>query len=141
MVQSTIRNNQQLFKILVAAAWIDGEFQAEEQNYLKKIAKDKNLLEDPEIQSLLSTNNPIDSEQCYQWLSEYLGDRPTEEVYQNLLAEIAGLVYVDGDITEEEAKLLTKLQTLDPNQNNATSILKPVLTAIRKLYRKQVNKF
>ena len=139
MAQSTLRNNQQLFKILVAAAWIDGEFQAEEQNYLKKIAKDKDILEYPEIQSLLSTNNPISPERCYQWLNEYLGDKPTEEVYQNLLAEIAGLVYVDGDIAEEEAKLLTKLQTLDPNNNNA-SILNPILTAIRKLYRQQVSK-
>ncbi|VEP18837.1 conserved hypothetical protein [Hyella patelloides LEGE 07179] len=139
MVRSTIRNNQQLFKILVAAAWIDGEFQAEEKTYLNKLAKDKNLLEDSEIQSLLSTTQPIDSEQCYQWLSEYLGSKPTEEVYQNLLAEIAGLVYIDGDIAEEEAKLLTQLQTLDPNNNNVASIFKPVLRVIRQLYRKQLN--
>lgn len=139
MVRSTIRNNQQLFKILVAAAWIDGEFQAEEKKYLNKLAKDKNLLEDSEIQSLLSTTQPIDSEQCYQWLSEYLGSKPTEEVYQNLLAEIAGLVYIDGDIAEEEAKLLTELQNLDPNNHNVASIFKPVLRVIRQLYRKQLN--
>ena len=139
MVRSTIRNNQQLFKILVAAAWIDGEFQAEEKTYLNKLAKDKNLLEDSEIQSLLSTTQPIDSEKCYQWLSEYLGSKPTEEVYQNLLAEIAGLVYIDGDIAEEEAKLLTELQNLDPNNHNVASIFKPVLRVIRQLYRKQLN--
>ena len=139
MVQPTLRDNQQLFKILVAAAWIDGEFQAEEQNYLQKIAKDKNLLGNPEIQSLLATSKPISSEKCYQWLSEYLGEQPTEEAYQNLLAEIAGLVYVDGDIAEEEAKLLTTLQKRDPSLHS-TSIFKPILKTIRKLYRKQVNK-
>ena len=138
MVQSASNNNQQLFKILVAAAWIDGDFQAEEQAYLQKLAQDKNLSEDAEIKSLLSTKEPIDSEQCYQWLEEYLGNRPTSEIYQNLLAEIAGLVYVDGDIAEGEAKLLTQLQTLDPNNSNSASIFKPILKAIRKLYRKRL---
>ena len=140
MAKSTIRNQQQLFKILVAAAWIDGEFQPEEKEYLQKVAEDKTLLEDTEIQSLLSTDTPISSEQCYQWLNEYLGNKPTEEVYQNLLAEIAGLVYVDGDIAEEEANLLTQLQTFDPNERNIANLFKPLLGAIRQLYRKQVDK-
>lgn len=139
MVQSASNNNQQLFKILVAAAWIDGEFQAEEQTYLQKLARDKNLAEDSEIQSLLSAEEPIDSEQCYQWLEEYLGNRPTEETYQNLLAEIAGLVYVDGDIAEGEAKLLTQLQALDPNNSNS-AFFKPILKAIRQLYRKSLTR-
>lgn len=140
MVQSTLRHNQQLFKILIAAAWIDGNFQSEEKAYLQKLAQDKNLLEDTEIQSLLSTNKPINAEQCYQWLSEYLGDEPTEELCQNLLAEIAGLVYIDGDIAEEEAKLLTQLQNLERNNTNNTSIFQPVLRTIRKLYRQQLNR-
>lgn len=138
MVQSTDRN-QQLFKILVGAAWLDGKFQEEEQAYLEKVAQDKQLLEDSEIQSLLSRKEPIEIEQCYQWLQEYLGDHPTEEVYQNLLAEIAGLVYIDGDIAEEEAKLLTQLQDLDPNKQNSASIFKPVLRLIRQLYRQKLS--
>ena len=140
MVQSASNNNQQLFKILVAAAWIDGEFQAEEQAYLQKLAQDKNLAEDSEINSLLSTKEPIEPQQCYQWLEEYLGNRPTQETYHDLLAEIAGLVYVDGDIAEGEAKLLTQLQNLDPNNPNSASIFKPVLKAIRKLYRKRLTR-
>ena len=138
MVQSASNKDRQLFKILVAAAWIDGNFQAEEQAYLQKLAQDKNLSEDSEIQSLLSTKEPIDSKQCYQWLEEHLGNRPTSETYQNLLAEIAGLVYVDGDIAEGEAKLLTQLQALDPNNSNSASVFKPVFKAIRQLYRKRL---
>lgn len=140
MVESTSNNNQQLFKILVAAAWIDGDFQAEEQTYLQQLAQDKNLSEDSQIQSLLSTKEPIEPQQCYQWLEEYLGNHPTEETYQNLLAEIAGLVYVDGDIAEGEAKLLTQLQALDPNNSNSASVFKPVLKAIRKVYRKRLTR-
>ena len=138
MTQSTERNDEKLFKILVAAAWIDGDFQAEEKAYLNKVAQEKGLLKNAEIQSLLTANEPISNEQCYQWLNEYLGKKPTTEVYHNLLSEIAGLVYVDGDIAEPEAKLLTQLQTFDPNSTNTASIFKPILRAIRKLYRQQL---
>lgn len=135
MAKPTIRTDEQLFKILVAAAWIDGDFQAEEKAYLNKVAKEKNLLKNQEIQSLLTDNQPISNEKCYQWLDEYLGSKPTAEVYHNLLSEIAGLVYVDGDIAEQEAQLLTLLQDFDPSKNNLSSILSPVLRTIRKLYR------
>ncbi len=139
MVQSTSQNSQQLFKILVAAAWIDGEVQAAEKTYLQKVAQARNLLEDREIRNLLTIETAIDSEQCYQWLQEYLGDNPTSEVYQNLLAEIAGLVYVDGDIAEAEAKLLTQLQSLDPNNPHSRSIFKPILRLVRQLYHKHIS--
>ena len=138
MVHSASNNEQLLFKILVAAAWIDGNFQTEEQAYLQKLAGEKNLSQDSEIKTLLSAQEPIDSQQCYQWLEEYLGNRPTSETYQNLLAEIAGLVYVDGDIAEEEAQLLTQLQNFDPNTSHTTSIFRPILKAIRKLYRRSI---
>lgn len=135
MVQSASRTSQQLFKILIAAAWIDGEFQPAEKAYLQKIAEERNLLKDAEIQNLLVTEARISSEQCYQWLNEYLGDRPTLEAYQTLLAEIAGLVYVDGDIDDAEAQLLTQLQRLDPAKVNSVSMFKPVLKLVRQFYR------
>lgn len=140
MLQSTLDNDPKLFKILIAAAWIDGSFQAEEKAYLQKLAEDKNLLENAEIKSLLSTSKPINAEQCYQWLNEYLGNKPTEELYQNLLAEIAGLVYIDGDITEEEAKLLTQLQNVDPNNPNHTPIWQSLLRTVRQIYRQQLDR-
>lgn len=136
MAKPTIRTNEQLFKILVAAAWIDGDFQAEEKAYLNRVAKEKGLLKNKEIQSLLIDTQPISNEKCYQWLDEYLGNKPTAEVYHNLLSEIAGLVYVDGDIAEQEAQLLTLLQDSDPSNKNLSSVFSPVLRTIRKLYRK-----
>lgn len=139
MVQSTSRTDRQLFKILVAAAWIDGEMQTAEQAYLHKIARARGLFQDQEIQSLLATETAIDSAQCYQWLREYLGSKPTVEIYQNLLAEIAGLVYADGDIAEAEAKLLTQLQSLDPSIPHSASMFKPLLRLVRQLYRKHIN--
>ena len=136
MVKSTASNEQKLFKLLIAAAWIDREFQSEEREYLYKLAAKRNLLDNPEIKSLLSSTQPIESETCYQWLSEYLGDRPTRETYQNLFAEIAGVVYADGYIATEEAQLLTQLQSLDPSSMPSRSTFDTILGSIRKLYRK-----
>ncbi|MDJ0901249.1 MAG: TerB family tellurite resistance protein [Xenococcus sp. MO_188.B8] len=133
MVESTASNKQKLFRLLIAAAWIDGEFQSEEREYLRKLASKRNLLDEPEIKSLLSSTKPIESEKCYQWLSEYLGAHPTRETYQSLFAEIAGVVYADGYIATEEAELLNQLQALEPHNINSRSVLDMIFGSIRKL--------
>lgn len=125
--------NKQLLEILVAAAWIDGEFQTEEKEYLTKIAEQQASLEEAEIQQLLSNNESISSEKCYQLLEKYLGSNPNTEDYNRLLSAISSLVYSDGDIATEEAQLLTQLQELEPNTN---SVFDKILLRIQKLYRK-----
>lgn len=42
-----------LVKILIGAAWIDGRIQPEERQYLRKIAQEKGVANEPEIQPLL----------------------------------------------------------------------------------------
>ena len=137
MVESIASNETKLFRLLIAAAWIDGQFQPEEWEYLYKLASKRSLLDNPEIKSLLSSKKPIASEQCYQWLAEYLGDTPTMETYQNLFAEIAGVVYADGFIANEEAQLLNQLQTLDPSKINSRSALDLIFGSIRTLMGKR----
>lgn len=137
MVESTASNDSKLFRLLIAAAWIDGELQAEELEYLQKLAEKRNLLDNPEIKSLLSSHQPIDSDQCYQWLVEYLGDNPTMDSYQDLFAEIAGVLYADGYIATEEAQLLNQLQALDPSKINSRSALDLIFGSIRKLISKR----
>ena len=129
-------HNKQLFHILVAAAWIDGEMQPQEQDYLQRIAKEHNLLEDTEIQNLLSSDRPISSAKCYQLLENYLGNNPTAENYQDLLSAISSLVYIDDNIATEEAKLLTQLQELGVNNNTSNSVFNKLLSRIQKLYKK-----
>ncbi len=129
-------HSKQLFHILVAAAWIDGEMQSQEQKYLQKIAKEQNLLEEQEIQDLLSSDRPISSAKCYQLLENYLGDNPTSENYQDLLSAISSLVYVDDNIATEEAKLLTQLQELGANNTTSNSVFNKLLSHIQKLYKK-----
>ncbi len=104
---------QNLLKILIGAAWIDGKVQREEQEYLCHIAKAKGIADDPEIYPLLHGLRKVDSTQCYQAIHAYLGDQPSHEDCQELLEAMSGLIYSDGDVGTEEAKLLTKIQEIE----------------------------
>jgi len=126
---------KELFKILVGAAWIDGEVQESELEYLQQIVTENKLADDPEVQSLLSTENPIPANKCYSWLEDYLGNNPTEKDYQNLLSALSALVYSDGYVDTEEAKLLTQIQNIDLTQSSPNSAFDKVLKVIRKFYR------
>ena len=130
---------KQLLKILIGAAWIDGTIQPEEREHLNRRAKDNQLDEDPEIKLLLSEIKPVKPAECYQWLEEYLGDSPNQEDYQNLLEAISGLIYSDNLIHAEEAKLLTKLQLLEPTDEPDPSVFDKVLKTIQKLYRQAIS--
>lgn len=126
---------KQLVKILIGAAWIDGEIQPEEREYLQKVAKEKGVAEDPEIQPFLYELVAVSSSQFYQWVQDYLGDNPSSEDYQRLIEAVSGLVYSDGEIAIEEGKLLTRLQLLDPTNETHKASTNPLLKSIQKLYR------
>jgi uncharacterized tellurite resistance protein B-like protein len=129
---------KQLMKILIGAAWIDGIIQPQEREYLSQMAKEKNLSEDSEIQALLSEIKPVTATECYQWLQEYLGENHTPADYQQLLERISALIYSDGDVDIQEAKLLNRLQNLDPVHEPKHSFFDPLLKSIQKLYRQAV---
>lgn len=130
----------QLLKILIGAAWIDGKVQAEEREYLQKVAKEAGIANDPEIQPLLYGLKAVSAQECYGWVQEYLGDNPRAEDYQRLIEAMSALIYSDGDVATEEAKLLTRLQLLDPATASLKSGQNHVLSAIQKLYRHWMDK-
>lgn len=129
---------KQLLKILIAAAWIDGKIQPEERQYLQQIAQEKGIATDPEIKPWLYELVPVKPEKCYEWVKEYLGSSPSAEDCQNLIEEIGGLIYSDGEVAIEEAKLLAVIQDLsnksESNQKRSNLILKQV----QKMYRRWV---
>ncbi len=133
---SSVKN---LVKILIGAAWIDGKIQPEERQYLRKVAQEKGVADDPEIQPWLYELVSVQPEQFYDWLREYLGDRPTQEECQNLIEAIGGLIYSDGEVATEEAKLLTKLQELSDTNDSTQHRYNGVLKQIQKLYRRWVD--
>lgn len=131
---------KQLVKILIAAAWIDGKVQTEEREYLQKVAQEAGIVNDPEIQPLLHGLKAVSAQECYGWVQEYLGDNPSAEDYQRLIEAMSALIYSDGDVATEEAKLLTRLQLLDPATASSKFAQNNVLKAIQKLYRHWMDK-
>ena len=127
--------NKQLLKILIGAAWIDGKFQPEERQYLINTAEKQQLENDPEIRSLLYELKTVKPEECYHWLEEYFGGYPTQQDYEKLIEAISGLIYSDGEMATEEAKLFTEVQQYDPA---STSSLDKVLKTVQKLYQRYV---
>jgi hypothetical protein len=130
--------NKQLLKILIGVAWIDGVIQPPERNYLRRMAIREKLDDDLEIKPLLSELKPVKTQECYQWLEEYLGDNPTTEAYQDLLESISTLIYSDDDVDIQEAKLLSKVQSFDPTDDSHRSMLDKLVAGIQKLYNKAI---
>jgi uncharacterized tellurite resistance protein B-like protein len=127
-----------LVKILIGVAWLDGKIQPEERAYLQRIAIEKGVAKEPEIQPILHELRAVKQDECYQWIQEYLGDHPTPEECHQLIEAISEIVYTDGTIDSEEAKLLTRLQILESEP--APTIQTKVISAIRKLYQHGLEK-
>ncbi|PSF35246.1 Tellurite resistance protein TerB [Aphanothece hegewaldii CCALA 016] len=130
---------KQLLKILVGVAWIDGLIQPEERKYLHKKAEEYGLADDPDLKSLLSELLPVQPQECYQWLEEYLGSHPSIDDYQKLLEAMGAMIYSDGDVQTSEAQLLTKIQLLDPANDTPQTGFDKLLKTIQKVYRKAVS--
>lgn len=131
---------KKLVKILIGTAWIDGTIQSEEREYLHRIAQEKGVADDPDIQLLLNESRSVDAAECYDWVKEYLGDRPTSENCQHLIESISALIYSDGNVANEEAELLHELQLLDPTNASPEQETNAVLKTIQKLYKRWVTK-
>ncbi len=127
---------RQLLKILIGAAWIDGIMQSEERDYLKQLAEAYHLKTDGEIAPLLSGLKPVSAAECYAWVSDYLGDYPSDQDYSDLLEAMAGLLYSDGTIETQEAQLLASLQDSDPHQSTPKSSMDKFLAKVQRLYRR-----
>ena len=136
---SNLDKNKQVFKILFAAAWIDGVIQKEEREYLQTLAKEQNLSEDAEIKLILSETKPITPQEYHNWLEDYLGNNPSVDDHRNLLEAISAIIYKDGDIQTQEAQLLSELQSLEPTLETRNSAFDRILRTIQKLYRQAVS--
>ncbi len=128
-----------LIKILIGTAWLDGQIQLEEREYLHRVVKEKGMADEPDIQPLLYEFRPVKPEECYGWVKEFLGNQPTTESCQQLIEAISGLIYSDGTVANEEARLLTNLQLLDPSHESKEPKESTILKAVRDLYRRWVS--
>jgi hypothetical protein len=120
-----------LIKILIGVAWLDGEIQPEERQYLVKVAKTHNLDADLELHLLLDGTMSVTPAECQQWIQAYLGDRSIHDD-DRLIEAISGLIYSDGDVATAEAKLLIDIQSTPASVQPAEQQL---VTKIRRLYQ------
>lgn len=127
-----------LIKILIGVAWLDGTVQQAEQVYLRKIAHRKGVEEDPNLRPWLYGLRSVSKKECYAWVEDYLGKKPTTATYQQLLEDLSGLIYSDGDVAQEEAKFLTQLQQLDPSNTDNPQFRESVTQAVQKLYQRWI---
>ena len=125
---NTKTQSRLLMKILIGVAWLDGAIQPEERQYLAKVAQTHQLDLDPEIESLLAGRISLAAADCEQWIQEYLGDRSIHDD-DGLIEAISGLIYSDGDVAIDEAKLLVNIQSVP-------SSAPPLVSKIQQLYRK-----
>jgi hypothetical protein len=120
-----------LMKILIGVAWLDGVVQPAERQYLAKVAQHHQLDLDSEIESLLAGRISLAAADCEHWIQEYLGDRSIHDD-DGLIEAISGLIYSDGDVAVDEAKLLVNIQSApsltQPNQQ-------PLVIKIQQLYK------
>jgi uncharacterized tellurite resistance protein B-like protein len=130
------QNAKQLLKILIGAAWLDGKVQPEEQKRLRRIAEQKGVLDDSELHPWLHGLRIVSADECYQWIDEYLGQNPEPEAIQELLEEISGLIYSDGDVDSAEAQVLNSLQRKEATATVDLTLHDTVTHAVQKLYRR-----
>jgi hypothetical protein len=131
LIMDTQSQSQLLMKILIGVAWLDGEIQPEERQYLSKVAQAHHLDHDTEVEPLLTGTITVTPTECEQWIQNYLGDRSIHDD-DRLIEAISGLIYSDGDVAVAEAKLLTNIQS----QTSPTPLKqKPLVTKIRQLYQ------
>jgi uncharacterized tellurite resistance protein B-like protein len=129
-------NAIQLLKILIGAAWLDGKVQPEEQERLHQIAQQKGLLDNAELHPWLNGQQSVSVEECHRWIDEYLGPHPALEKIQELLEEISGLIYSDGDVDNTEAQLLMELQQKEDTISSGSNLNSTIARAIQNLYRR-----
>ncbi|MBD2099539.1 TerB family tellurite resistance protein [Leptolyngbya sp. FACHB-261] len=130
---------RELLKILIGAAWLDGRIQPEERQYLYHLAHQQGLAEDPEIKPLLYELKAVTKRQCYEWVRVYLGDHPGATDCETLLEAVSALIYSDGEIAAEEARLLCSIQqTADAGPLD--HLYENLLHNVRALYRNWISK-
>jgi uncharacterized tellurite resistance protein B-like protein len=131
---------QQLLKILIGVAWLDGQVQEAEREHLMGIAKNQGLSNDPEISALMNNlgQTAIPAAQCYQWVQDYLKSQPNDADYEQLLEALGGIIYSDNDVAIDEAYLLNSLPQKSTEQPVVTrlSTARSLLSRLDDAYQK-----
>ncbi|GAB4218032.1 MAG: hypothetical protein OHK0012_25060 [Synechococcales cyanobacterium] len=96
-------------KVILGAAWADGTLQPEELPTLKTAVQHLGLSDYPGLRDLIQT--PMSGDDYRQAFRDFLAACPTQPERQYLLDTVTRLVYVDDQVSVEEAYILDQLRT------------------------------
>ncbi len=108
-----------LLRVVIAAAWADGEVQPQEWLSLQKLRRAVQSHPDThaEIESLLSA--PISPRQYRQYVQSFVDLHPSAQDRRALYGWVKQIIYADNEISLEEAYILDQLGAL--NQTSSGS--------------------
>lgn len=98
-----------LLKVVIGSAWVDGQLEPEELDYLKNLLERHHLADDYELQAMLKHPIPIDATES--WIVDYLA-RANEEQRDQLLMMVITVITADGVIDATEHSFLLEYQGL-----------------------------
>ncbi|MHC4587510.1 MAG: tellurite resistance TerB family protein, partial [Planctomycetota bacterium] len=100
-----------LAKLVVAAAWADGELQNEEINALKDLLFNiENVTGDEWAQLEIYMDSPVGPQEREKLLSTVLQQIQTEEDKELVVSTLENLFQADGIVTGEEISLLEEVK-------------------------------
>ncbi|BAD78213.1 hypothetical protein syc0023_d [Synechococcus elongatus PCC 6301] len=98
-----------LMQLVIGAAWVDGDLDQPERQYLQTLLERQKLDHDPDLLVLLET--PIGLPQLEAWLVTFLQGTSTPTRLA-ALATIANLLMADGVVNRSEHSLLDEIHSL-----------------------------
>lgn len=124
-----------LAKLLIAAAWADGELQNEEINSLKDLLFNlEDVTGDEWAQLEIYMDSPVSSEERQKLLSTVVEQIESEQDKEMVVSTIENLVQADGIVTEEEITVLEEVKkgVLDVDTGVLAKLSKMIKTAVTR---------
>ncbi|MHC4643134.1 MAG: tellurite resistance TerB family protein [Planctomycetota bacterium] len=124
-----------LAKLLIAAAWADGELQNEEVNALKDLLFNlEDVTGDEWAQLEIYMDSPVSPEEKINLLRSVLAQIKSEEDKELVAATMEKLVRADGVVTEEEKAVLEEVKNAvwDMNFGLLARVSKMIKTAVTR---------
>jgi uncharacterized tellurite resistance protein B-like protein len=122
-----------LAKLMIAAAWADGELQNEEINALKDLLFNLEDVTGDEWAHLeIYMDSPVSTEEKVNLISSVLGQIKSEEDKELVVATLEKLVQADGVVTEEEKAVLEEVKNAvwDMNFGLLAKVSRMIKTAV-----------
>ncbi len=129
-----------LAKLLIAAAWADGELKNEEINALKDLMFSfPNISEHDWMILNMYMETPVNVEEMNALLDDVLSELRTKEDKQYVITALTTLLNADGEISEEESKVLKDITAAV--ESKGTSILAKFSGLLEKAIVKRENNY